>query len=667
MPDSGGDGGGDIQPQPQSQPQPQQMSYREAAHSKFPTKPQPIFKSRDNPSSEEIARFNSTYSFYLLQPSKTNSVSDIITEGSFQDLDNSTNFSHVNCEFWKVQPGKTHVIFFTVHKDVPTAEAKQITGAIASEIKKPHQSPTNFLGIDNESQFNSNTRTEIEAAGYFKAQPNPTQIKNLLVKIIQQSSPLSKILNCNPKPIIPMVRSQVQFEKCIGVLESSIMHEMNTPETTASDFKWLSYCPTTTGDPIFTADKCHVTITHNQQYKHLKTEYEVPTMAGGTKKIQVKTVFLYTNPPKERQIPDPHIPDPHNGVPAATPAALPLTSQDSRKTVLCRHFQHTNECPYGDRCNFAHGHQDLRPKKVNRHNGNSAPMGTTSSKNQHSQLPSKSTSFPQPAAYSQAPSSDLIPSNSTLPLQPATNAIIPLTNTSITDLVSNVDLISPRSNSTTPPQPAPAAIIPLTDTSITSLVSNVDLISPLALDVVAISPIIVDLSPPLPSESFKPNNPSPTKPVLTQEASTLKVTIDQSQSQPQPPEGSRPKNLLSTSATSTLLLPHETSPLLSSVPLPITPMMMHEASPLKVLTPLRPGESTTPMPEKGSNKQSRQRSPLSSPEDLAPKKHDHSKSPQSIGTKPQACDPAPKKHDHSKSPQSNGTKPRAPGPRDRRH
>ena len=102
----GSKGGGNAQPQPQ------QMSYREAAHSKFPTKPQPIFKSRDNPSSEEIARFNNTYSFYLLQPSKTNSVSDIITEGSFQDLDNSTNFSHVNCEFWKVQPGKTHVIFF---------------------------------------------------------------------------------------------------------------------------------------------------------------------------------------------------------------------------------------------------------------------------------------------------------------------------------------------------------------------------------------------------------------------------------------------------------------------------------------------------------------------------------------------------------------------------
>ena len=95
-------------------------------------------------------------------------------------------------------------------------------------MKKPYQSPTNFLGIDNESQFNSNSRAEIEAAAYFKAKPNPVQIKNLLVKIIQHSSTLSNILNCNAKPIVPMVRSQVQFENSIGVLESSIMHIMNT-------------------------------------------------------------------------------------------------------------------------------------------------------------------------------------------------------------------------------------------------------------------------------------------------------------------------------------------------------------------------------------------------------------------------------------------------------
>lgn len=50
---------------------------------------------------------------------------------------------------------------------------------------------------------------------------------------------------------------------------------------------------------------------------------------------------------------------------AAAIAARPNTevSQYSLvKTVNCKHFAETGECPYGGNCKFAHGPDDLRPK-----------------------------------------------------------------------------------------------------------------------------------------------------------------------------------------------------------------------------------------------------------------------------------------------------------------
>ena len=32
------------------------------------------------------------------------------------------------------------------------------------------------------------------------------------------------------------------------------------------------------------------------------------------------------------------------------------------KTALCRNFEQTGQCNYGDNCRFAHGEQELRPK-----------------------------------------------------------------------------------------------------------------------------------------------------------------------------------------------------------------------------------------------------------------------------------------------------------------
>merc|ERR1719149_536016 len=72
-------------------------------------------------------------------------------------------------------------------------------------------------------------------------------------------------------------------------------------------------------------------------------------------------------------------PSPANSCPAAAPAASPAKSSSSSpaspeggsrrrckdpryKTVLCKNFVAAGKCPYGKKCQFAHGQNELRER-----------------------------------------------------------------------------------------------------------------------------------------------------------------------------------------------------------------------------------------------------------------------------------------------------------------
>lgn len=51
-----------------------------------------------------------------------------------------------------------------------------------------------------------------------------------------------------------------------------------------------------------------------------------------------------------------------------------MTSQSKYKTVLCKHFGQSGTCSYGDKCQFAHGFQEL--KSVGTINNETKPGNT---------------------------------------------------------------------------------------------------------------------------------------------------------------------------------------------------------------------------------------------------------------------------------------------------
>ena len=54
------------------------------------------------------------------------------------------------------------------------------------------------------------------------------------------------------------------------------------------------------------------------------------------------------------------------------------------KTVLCKKFMVNQSCPYGDKCQFAHGEQELRP--LNNQAQNMMYTMNMNSKNQNNML-----------------------------------------------------------------------------------------------------------------------------------------------------------------------------------------------------------------------------------------------------------------------------------------
>ena len=318
------------------------------------------FKSVEHPTVKEIDSFNLTRAFIGIHVSANNQIDSIITTASFGDLSKSSMFDLVIPEVWKAPLTNVHMTYITIDTSVMSEQnAQDIMQLIAKDIKLAANSPSFFLGIDIGGNIGIRSRKGIESVIYSAKAPGPNGISDAIKKIVTSNARLSSLLGCNAQR---MVRKQIQFKNCLGVVEEDVKIAASGPDGFAvSNFNFRTphhTAHTLSPREISTSDEIFLTLTCPDKYI-VPDSFLVPTISGKDKTIFVTKVFVYEN---------------HR---TTSPADLPVTSLDPRfRTRECIYTKQL--CPHGKRCLFAHGPLELRRKVVANQPRRSSPHSADS-------------------------------------------------------------------------------------------------------------------------------------------------------------------------------------------------------------------------------------------------------------------------------------------------
>ena len=313
-------------------------------------KPEAAFKDMSSPTFEELANFDRTRSFFMLK--KDRNVENIINIASFEEVNKSDAFFRLKpVGGWKLLEShpNIHMTYIGVAEDVSTEGAKMLMEIFAKRISLPHNSPPLFQGVDIEGQINTSSRNHIETVVYFSHKPNLDDLSKFIIKLVKGNEKLLAILGCENHVV---VRSQLQLTNCVGVATVSLIDGISSRWVHASNPILMPdshIAERIQQSEIYTSGNVRITISHLDNAV-IPTSFEVPTLAGGTKIIQVKRMFQYE---KRRRAPAASF------EPPAEPEATDPESHPLYRTRLCKKLP---ECPYKDKCWFAHEKVQLRTK-----------------------------------------------------------------------------------------------------------------------------------------------------------------------------------------------------------------------------------------------------------------------------------------------------------------
>ena len=332
----------------------------------------PAFLNPEAETEEEIAAFDLSRFFIEIHKSKTKNVDDIITKASYMDAKNSDKFKRVTPRAFKVLKG-VFVAYMTFAESIPEDDAKRVMEGIASEIMKPKYSLPLFRGVDTAGQITTTSRNKIDSVFYFSGKHNPDDLIEVIKKIITNNEALSTILGCSATRLI---RSQLQLTDCLGIFSTDLVRGVAqfSRSQAAFHFKplWHMLSVDTPNMPILTCNDCFLTITHLED-DVIPESFEAPTMSGDVlKTVRVKKVTEYTNP-RAPPVGYSSSKDSAPNAPGNKSVRFSTSSENKLfKTRLCR--QQVYPCPYGDKCLFAHGDQELRGRPMS---GSDASNTTT--------------------------------------------------------------------------------------------------------------------------------------------------------------------------------------------------------------------------------------------------------------------------------------------------
>ena len=313
-------------------------------------KPEAAFKDMSSPTFEELANFDRTRSFFMLK--KDRNVENIINIASFEEVNKSDAFFRLKpVGGWKLLESlpNIHMTYIGVAEDVSTEGAKMLMEIFAKRISLPHNSPPLFQGVDIEGQINTSSRNHIETVVYFSHKPNLDDLSKFIIKLVKGNEKLLAILGCENHVV---VRSQLQLTNCVGVATVSLIDRISSRWVHASNPILMPdshIAERIQQSEIYTSGNVRITISHLDNAV-IPTSFEVPTLAGGTKIIQVKRMFQYE---KRRRAPA------ASSEPPAEPEATDPESHPLYRTRMCKKLP---ECPYKDKCWFAHEKVQLRTK-----------------------------------------------------------------------------------------------------------------------------------------------------------------------------------------------------------------------------------------------------------------------------------------------------------------
>ncbi len=312
----------------------------------------PAFVDPNNPTQKEIVNFDKSRFFFELHKSDNKNVDNVFTRVTYINLKSLDSIVHLTPRVWKRVDG-VFMIYVTCGKNLSELDAKTAMSIIAAQIMLPNNSPLLIRGVDTAGQITTSSRIGIDCVFYFAGEPDLDGFTDAIKKIIRNNSLLTKIFDC----ITPReVRSQLQLTNCLGITATDLLSGTASFSLSRSNFHfktpWHIAEKSASRDEVITSNDCFLTITYLDG-AIIPESFQAPTMSGDVPKtVQVKRVFEYTNRREH----------PASLATKSYPLQLHVASSENVrfKTRLCKHG--ASECPYGVRCLFAHGANELRPK-----------------------------------------------------------------------------------------------------------------------------------------------------------------------------------------------------------------------------------------------------------------------------------------------------------------
>ena len=428
----------------------------------------PLFDNIDSPSPLELDTFYETRTFILFKRSISNNAEDCISQASFGDLRNKPNeYSRMTPEVFKTAPKGVYMVYIGVEEGIPDSQAKEIIKTVVSNLPKIKDIPPP-TGIDNAGNFTTTSRQLIEIVGYYEGKPNLSILLGGLKAIITANNKVASILDCKaPKKI----SQQLQFDGVLGLHQNDIIAsvEAAAPFIKVSNFHF-SPNRFSESNIITTSAACRMTITHHEGVQ-IPTTFTVPSWAGLDKIITYKRLFPYTNQKSDTPSDQPKE--------SATPP-----SASNYKTIMCRQFKQGIDCPYGSKCQFAHGKDEL----LKNQSGNNP-----TSAGRHEQDPTPPSPKPTPPTLRPTP-----PPSSPAPA-PSTCMQVQTTITPLTQAVTH------RTGQLEFPSLSPIVASPEAPISVVPGIEEDPFTPATKPKGKGISPLrnsIMDLSRPIPSENF---------------------------------------------------------------------------------------------------------------------------------------------------------------------